>query len=250
MQLNDFCHDLSQLKSPEDFLEGQMIMMDKPLDWTSFDLVKKIRAKLQHGLKLKKIKVGHAGTLDPLATGLVIVCIGKATKKIDALMAWEKTYEARIRFGATTPSFDLETEPDQEFPAGHINKDKINETLKSFLGEQAQVPPHYSAIKMGGRRAYDMIRGGEEFDMVARKVFFHDLELLGYEDLEATIKIVCSKGTYIRSFARDLGLALNSGAFMSGLRRTGIGPADVEKALTVEDIEHQLKVLKEDLNKA
>jgi len=245
IQENDFCKDLSRLDKPADLKEGQMLLVDKPLEWTSFDVVKKIRAKLQHALKIKKIKVGHAGTLDPLASGLVIICIGKATKNIDALMSWTKTYEAKVKLGMTTPSFDLETQPDYYFPTEHIDQQKIKETLESFRGEQLQVPPQYSAIKIEGKRAYDMARDGQTFEMNARSVTFHEVELLDFKDLEVSIRIVCSKGTYIRSFARDLGIALESGGVLSGLRRTAIGPAFVKNALSISDIEKQVETLKE-----
>lgn len=245
IQENDFCQDLLQIRKPADLREGKMLLVDKPLEWTSFDVVKKIRAKIQHALKMKKIKVGHAGTLDPLASGLVIICIGKATKNIDALMGWSKTYEAKVKFGMTTPSFDLETQPDHTFPTKHIEEEKIKDALKSFLGEQLQIPPQYSAIKIEGRRAYDLARAGKEFEMNARSVTFHNLELVDFNDMEATIRIVCSKGTYIRSFARDLGVALDSGGVLTGLRRTAIGFAKVENALLINDIEKQVEELKE-----
>ncbi len=222
-----------------------MMLVDKPLDWTSFDVVKKMRSRLQNALKIKKIKVGHAGTLDPLATGLVIVCTGKATKKIERLMGQEKVYEAWVKFGATTPSFDLETEIDQEFPWAHIDADAIKAAFGRFLGEQPQIPPHYSAVKIKGQRAYRMIRNGEEFEINARNVMFHELELLNFDRQEAFIRIRCSKGTYIRSFARDLGQALNSGAFLTGLRRTAIGPVSVEDAFSIADYDQQIDGLKE-----
>ena len=245
MELKDFCTDLSILGSPKDFIEGQMFLVDKPLDWTSFDIVKKMRSGLQNGLKIKKIKVGHAGTLDPLATGLVIVCTGKATKKIDDLMGYEKCYDARIKFGATTPSFDVETEIDEEFPFDHITQSHIEEALKEFEGEQLQMPPQYSAIKIKGRRAYDMARKGESFEMKSRQVVFHDLQLLDYNIGEATIRIRCSKGTYIRSFARDLALSLHSGGHLTGLRRTGIGPFRVEDATKINEFDDMIEVLKD-----
>ena len=244
-QLRDFCSDLSKLQSPAELKEGQILLVDKPLEWTSFDVVKKIRAKLQHGLKMKKIKVGHAGTLDPLATGLVIVCIGKATKDIQFLMDQTKTYEARIKFGFTTPSFDLETESNGTFPTGHIDEALIQQALKQFPREQMQIPPQYSAIKIKGKRAYDLARGGQDFEMNARPVVFHVLELLKFQNQEATVRIVCSKGTYIRSFARDLGLEVDSGACLSGLKRTAIGSYSIDKALSIKDIESQVEVLKE-----
>jgi tRNA pseudouridine55 synthase len=245
MQLKDFCTDLSTLDHPKRFTEGLMLLIDKPLEWTSFDVVKKIRSRLQHGLKIKKMKVGHAGTLDPLATGLVIVCTGKATKKIDELMGHEKSYEARIKFGATTPSFDLEKPIDQEFPAEHITNDGIESALKGFLGEQDQIPPQFSAVKINGKRAYHMARKGEEFEVKSRKVVFQELKLLNFEEGEATVLVRCSKGTYIRSFARDLGFALNSGAHLTGLKRTGIGSIRVDDAMSIQTFDEQFDQIKE-----
>lgn len=248
MELNEFCTDLSVLDHPACFSEGLILLVDKPLEWTSFDVVKKIRSRLQHGLKLKKLKVGHAGTLDPLASGLVIVCTGKATKQIDRLMGHDKTYMARIKLGATTPSFDRETPVDQVFPAEHITGEGVASELLNFLGEQDQVPPQFSAVKVDGKRAYHMARKGEEFEIKSRKVVFHELTLVGFDNDEAIVHIRCSKGTYIRSFARDLGLALNSGAHLSGLRRTVIGKAKVENALTIGSFDEAFDKLKERWN--
>jgi len=245
MQLEDFCTDLNTLDHPKRFSEGLMLLIDKPLEWTSFDVVKKIRSRLQHGLKIKKMKVGHAGTLDPLATGLVIVCTGKATKRIDELMGHEKSYEARIKFGSTTPSFDLERPVDKEYPAEHITNSSIESALKGFMGEQDQIPPQFSALKINGKRAYSMARKGEEFEVKSRKVVFHDLKILGFEDGEATVQVRCSKGTYIRSFARDLGVVLNSGAHLTGLKRTGIGSIDVNDAMSIQTFDDQFDQLKE-----
>lgn len=245
MELKDFCTDLRTLDHPGRFAEGLILLMDKPLEWTSFDVVKKIRSRLQHGLRIKKMKVGHAGTLDPLATGLVIVCTGKATKKIDELMGREKSYEARIKFGATTPSFDLEKPVDQEYPAEHITGAGIESALSDFLGEQDQVPPQFSAVKINGKRAYQMARKGEVFEVSSRKVVFHELNLLSFENGEATVHIKCSKGTYIRSFARDLGVALQSGAHLTGLRRTAIGNVKADDAMSVETFDEQFDHLKE-----
>jgi len=235
--------DILQIVHPKAFSEGRIFLIDKPYRWTSFDVVKKIRSRLQHGLKIKKIKVGHAGTLDPLATGLVIVCTGKATKNIDQLMAKEKHYFAKVKFGATTPSFDLETEVDREYPYGHIGKEEIETTLSQFLGEQQQIPPGFSAIRINGKRAFHMARKGEEVEMKARKVIFHELRLLNYQNNEAEIFVRCSKGTYIRSFARDLGIALGSGAYLSGLRRTAIGNYSIDKAMTIEYFDNQFNIL-------
>jgi tRNA pseudouridine55 synthase len=241
MELNEFCTDLRLLNDPKKFTEGQMLLIDKPMEWTSFDVVNKIRSRLQNGLGIKKLKVGHSGTLDPLATGLVMVCTGKATKKINALTGYEKCYEARIKFGGTTPSFDLETEIDHTYPTEHLDSNKIEEALASFIGDQAQIPPHYSAIKINGRRAYDMVRKGVTFEMNARNVVFYEVKLLDYTDFEAHVFIRCSKGTYIRSFARDLGVVLNTGAHLSGLRRIGIGTVSVEDAMTLSQFEEQFE---------
>ncbi len=245
MELPEYCSDLTCLKSPKDFTDGLALLVDKPLDWTSFDVVKKIRSGLQHKFKIKKIKVGHAGTLDPLATGLVIVCTGKATRRINEFMGAEKVYEAKIKFGATTPSFDLETEVDHEFPVEHIRAEKIEETLKQFLGEQPQIPPLYSVINFEQQPAYEMIRKGETFDIESRNVVFHELHLKHYSNHEATVYIRCSKGTYVRSFARDLGTALESGGYLTGLRRTAIGTLSVDKAKTMNEIDEALEVLQE-----
>lgn len=247
--MNEFCIDLYVLDHPVRFTEGQILLMDKPLEWTSFDVVKKIRSRLQHGLKLKKLKVGHAGTLDPLASGLVIVCTGKATKKIEQLMGHEKCYEARIKFGATTASFDLETPIDQEYPVDHIVPEQIETALQSFMGEQDQVPPRFSAVKVAGRRAYQMARKGEEFEIKSRKVVFHDIKLLDFKQGEAIVHIRCSKGTYIRSFARDLGLALNSGGYLTGLRRTAIGEVSVDEAMSIDMFDERFDALKEKWNR-
>jgi tRNA pseudouridine55 synthase len=244
MQLKDFCIELSTLDSHKYFTDGVMLLIDKPLEWTSFDVVKKIRSRLQHGLNIKKLKVGHAGTLDPLASGLVVICTGKATKKIEQLMGHEKCYEAKIKFGATTPSFDLETDVDQEYPAEHITAIRVEKALEMFLGEQSQIPPHFSAVKVNGRRAYQMARNGEKFEIKSRNVVFYELSLLKFNNCEAHIYIKCSKGTYIRAFARDLGLALESGAHVTKLRRTAIGSLNVEHAMSIEDFDEQLDVLK------
>ncbi len=248
MESNIYCTDLAALDHPACFSEGQILLVDKPLEWTSFDVVKKIRSRLQHGLKLRKLKVGHAGTLDPLASGLVIVCTGKATKKIDQLMGQEKYYEAHIKFGATTPSFDMETPIDHEYPVDHITRHSVEKVLSGFLGEQNQVPPQFSAVKVDGKRAYQMARKGEDFEIKSRKVMIHELKLLHFNNQEALVHIRCGKGTYIRSFARDLGLALNSGAYLTGLRRTGIGEINVDQAMSIADFDSGFDVLKEKWN--
>ncbi len=219
------------------FEEGAVLCFDKPYGWTSFDLVRKVRNLLTRKMKLKKLKVGHAGTLDPLATGVMVVCTGNFTKKIEALQSQEKEYIATIELGRTTPSFDLEKETDANYPTEHITQDKVLEALKGFLGESEQIPPVFSAIKMSGKRAYEYAREGESVEMAAKKISISDIELLTFEHPVATVRIRCSKGTYIRSFARDLGLALQSGACLTGLQRTASGDFRIEDAVTMKDFE-------------
>lgn len=221
-------------KEEGNFHEGALILVDKPLKWTSFDVVNKIRWCLKP--TCGKIKVGHAGTLDPLATGLVIVCIGKWTKQIEMYMAQEKEYVASIRFGATTPSFDLETEPQGEYPYEHIDRELLDRVLKQFTGTIRQVPPAYSAIRVDGVRAYEKARKGNELKMPVREVFVKELEVLGFNLPDLELRIDCGKGTYIRSLANDIGVACGSGAYLSGLRRMGIGNFSVENANKMEDL--------------
>lgn len=228
---------------PETFLEGAILYIDKPLTWTSFDVVNKIRKSLKYHLGIKKIKVGHAGTLDPLATGLVIICTGKATKQIMQFQDMDKAYTAQIRFGATTPSFDLETEVDQRYPWEHIGREKIEEVLVSFEGEQEQMPPLYSAKSVDGKRAYAMARKGKTVELKKHQIHISRLELGKVELPDITLEVECSKGTYIRSLARDLGERLDSGAHLTGLRRTRIGPYGLEKAISLENFENNLKLL-------
>jgi tRNA pseudouridine55 synthase len=235
--------DITELSHPDEVKGGIVLLIDKPLGWTSFDVVNKIRSRLRKLMNIKKIKVGHAGTLDPLATGLVIVCIGRATKAIDFFMASEKEYVARVKFGATTPSFDLETEIDQVFPVEHINREKLKKTLEDFCGIQQQIPPAFSAVKINGTRAYHLARNSKEVNIEAREVIFHEIKLLDFQNYEADIYLRCSKGTYIRSFARDLGKALKSGAHLSGLRRTGIGQHKVSDAMGIETFDKQCDAL-------
>ena len=221
-----------------DFIAGEVLLIDKPLNWTSFDVVNKIRYLLKSHLGIKKIKVGHAGTLDPLATGLVIVCTGKLTKKIDEYQGMTKEYIADIRFGATTPTYDLEAEQDATFPFNHITEEKLRSVLNErFSGEIEQTPPIYSAIKVKGQKAYELARKGEKVEMKKRKVTIHKVELLNFDLPDVTLDIVCSKGTYIRSLAHDLGKELNSGAHLTGLRRTGIGDLSVKDAVNIIDFE-------------
>lgn len=218
----------------QDFDAGALVCIDKELEWTSFDVVKKVKFGIQKKYNLKKIKVGHAGTLDPLATGLVIICTGKATKQIDTYMGQTKEYTCTVRLGETTPSFDLETEVDNTYEYKHITRELIEEKLKEFIGEIDQVPPTFSALKINGVRAYKMAREGEDFEIKSRKIIIHEIEVLNFDGQNLDLRIVCGKGTYIRSIARDIGVALDSGGFIVALRRTAIGDFRVEDALTVD----------------
>jgi tRNA pseudouridine55 synthase len=217
-----------------DFQQGEVLLFDKELDWTSFDLVQKVRNHLCRALGVKKLKVGHAGTLDPKATGLMIVCTGKATSLIESLQAGEKEYIATLKLGATTPSFDLETMEDNQFEVDHITRGLIDEVLKKFTGDQLQIPPLFSAVKIDGKRAYQHARKGEEVTLKARPVQIRELELLDFKDKRITMRVRCSKGTYIRALARDIGEALNSGAYLVELRRTRIGEARIEDAMSLK----------------
>ena len=222
-----------------DFNEGEIIYIDKPLHWTSFDVVKRIRLRILRRLKQKKLKVGHAGTLDPLATGVMIICTGRATKRIEEFQYKTKEYIATLRLGATTPSFDLETEIDAHYPHEHITRESIEQTLPRFVGSIMQIPPSYSACKIDGRRAYDMARKGQEVELKPKELVIDEIELLACELPEIKIRVVCSKGTYIRAFARDLGVALGSGAYLSGLVRTASGGFSIGNALTMEDFQER-----------
>ncbi|MCP4310974.1 MAG: tRNA pseudouridine(55) synthase TruB [Bacteroidetes bacterium] len=229
--------------NPETYLEGRALFIDKPLTWTSFDVVNKIRRSLKVHLGIKKIKVGHAGTLDPLATGLVIVCTGKATKQIMQYQDLDKAYDAQIRLGATTPSFDLETEVDQTYPWDHITRDMVEQALVKFTGEQEQMPPIYSAKSVDGKRAYDMARKGKEIALKKQLVNINNLELQSIDLPNLTVQVECGKGTYIRSLARDLGEELKSGGHLAGLRRTRIGPYKVTEAISLDKFIKNLKHL-------
>jgi tRNA pseudouridine55 synthase len=215
-------------------LEGEILYIDKPLHWSSFDAVKRVRGIMARRLKIKKMKVGHAGTLDPLATGVMIVCTGKATKRIDELQAHTKEYVATIALGATTPSFDLETEIDATYPTEHITREMVEEVLKKFTGRIEQVPPAFSACKIDGKRAYKMARKGKEVELKAKILVIDEIELLEYSQQSIVVRVVCSKGTYIRALARDIGAALNSGGHLTALRRTRVGDVKVEDCLSVE----------------
>jgi len=218
-----------------DFLEGCTIVVDKPYTWTSFDVVNKIRWNLKQVLGIKNIKVGHAGTLDPLATGLLIICTGKNTKLIDQIMVGEKTYTGTILLGKTTPSYDLETEYNQEFPVEHITSELVEEVRKSFLGEIQQVPPIFSAKQVDGKRAYDLARAGKEVILKSNTIHISSFSLSMDRFPEIDFEISCSKGTYIRSIAYDLGKALNSGGVLTSLRRTKSGDFSLEKAKSVDE---------------
>ncbi len=229
--------------NPAQFIEGKIILVDKEKDWTSFDVVNKLRISLKNILGIKKIKVGHAGTLDPLATGLLILCTGKATKKIESITAFDKEYIAEVTLGATTPSYDLETEVDQTYSYSHITREKVIKVLNDFTGESEQSPPIFSAKQIDGKRAYNMARQGDKFILKKNRILIHQLELLNFDLPVIQLRILCSKGTYIRSLARDLGIALNSGAHLSALRRTRIGDYHVKDAEKIYDIIKYLKPL-------
>jgi tRNA pseudouridine55 synthase len=225
----------------EKYLEGQVILIDKPLTWSSFQAVNKLKYILKRKYDLpKKFKIGHAGTLDPLASGLLIICTGKFTKKITEIQAQTKEYTGTITVGATTPSYDLETEVNATFPTEHITEGLIIETTKQFLGEIDQKPPVFSAIKKEGKRLYEHARAGEEVEIAARKTTIYEFEITKINLPEISFRVQCSKGTYIRSLAFDFGIALNSGAYLSELRRTKIGDYSVSNAVTPEEFEKQL----------
>lgn len=246
------------------FEQGEILIFNKPYRWTSFNLVAKVRGELSHRLGVKKLKVGHAGTLDPLATGVLIICTGKATKQIDDLQARTKEYVATIKLGATTPSFDMETAEDATYPTDHITREQVELTLKTFLGRIEQIPPTYSAVKVDGKRAFKYARQGEEVELKPKILVIDELEILHFGEVEdasneqaaiiddkerikyqtdnlkgkhlsLTIRVVCSKGTYIRALARDIGLALGSGGYLTDLVRTRIGKYSLKDCL---DIEH------------
>lgn len=218
-----------------DFISGEIIGIDKPLGWTSFDAVKRLRGAIQRRLHVKKFKVGHAGTLDPLATGVLIVCTGRATRRIDELQKGDKEYVATIRLGATTPSFDLETEIDNEYPYSHITREQFESVIPSFTGRIMQVPPVFSAVKIDGKRAYNLARKGKEVNLKAKPLEIKEMELLDFNLPDVTVRIVCSKGTYIRAIARDLGEALGSGGHLVALRRTRVGDIDIDRCYSIDE---------------
>lgn len=228
--------------SAEEFLAGKVLLIDKPLTWSSFQAVNKLKYILKRKYDLpKKFKIGHAGTLDPLASGLLIICTGKFTKKITEIQAQEKEYTGTILVGATTPSYDLETEIDATFPTKHITEELILETTKQFIGEIDQKPPVFSAIKKDGKRLYEHARAGEEVEIQSRKTTIYEFEITRIALPEIDFRVKCSKGTYIRSLAYDFGLALQSGGHLTALRRTKIGDYDVKNAISPEDFEKQIK---------
>jgi tRNA pseudouridine55 synthase len=227
------------------FEEGQILLFDKPLYWTSFDLVNKVKKMICGTLGIRKLKVGHAGTLDPLAGGLMIICTGKATKKIDLFRDLDKEYVATIHLGETTPSFDLETPVDKVFPTDHITEDAVRQALDWFIGEQLQEPPLFSAKFVNGKRAYELARRGVEKTLDSVKVHFREVELIEYSIPKVKVRVLCSKGTYLRSFARDLGKKLGSGGYLSDLQRAAIGPYRVEDANNLEKFNIMLEQLKQ-----
>ena len=220
-----------------DFKEGEILYIDKPLKWTSFAVVNKLRYHISRKMGVKKIKVGHAGTLDPLATGVMIICTGKATKRIEEFQYHTKEYIATLQLGATTPSFDLEKEIDATYPTEHITREMVEEVLKKFIGTIEQVPPVFSACKVDGKRAYDLARKGDEVELKAKTLVIDSIELMECNLPEIKIKVVCSKGTYIRALARDIGQALESGAHLTGLIRTRVGNVKLEDCMKPEDFE-------------
>ncbi|MEZ5058728.1 MAG: tRNA pseudouridine(55) synthase TruB [Saprospiraceae bacterium] len=228
-----------------DFLEGTVILVDKPKDWTSFDVVNKIRGTLKYNLKIKKIKVGHSGTLDPMATGLLLLCTGKYTKNLHLLQDRDKTYTGSMTLGATTPSYDAESEIEETFPTDHIKKEELSEIAKQFLGEIQQVPPMFSAIKVNGQPLYKLARRGESIELEPRNIRIDKFEVKVGEWPRLEFEVDCSKGTYIRSLAHDYGRALNSGAYLDALRRTKIGEYSIEDAWNLDDL---IKAIKERYN--
>jgi len=227
---------------PQNFVDGAVLLFDKPYGWTSFDVVNKVKWKLKYHFKLK-IKIGHAGTLDPLATGLVIVCTGKMTKTIDQIQALTKTYDGSLMLGATTPSFDLETEINNTFPTDHIDESAIAHVQEKFVGTIEQTPPIYSAIKMDGKRLYDFARQGKSVEIKSRPITIYDLQLDTANFPEVQFKVVCSKGTYIRTLVDDIGKALDSGAYLKSLRRTQIGDYNLADAISIDDFEKKIEAI-------
>jgi tRNA pseudouridine55 synthase len=230
------------MNSLDKIIEGQALLIDKPLHWTSFQVVNRMRSAIKKKFDLKKIKVGHAGTLDPLATGLLIICTGKLTKKIDEYQGLFKEYTGTFTVGATTPSYDLETELNEQFSFEHLTDDLIHLTTKQFIGEIDQVPPIFSAIQVDGKRAYDSARKGKSLELNSRKVTVHEFDITRINLPEIDFRIKCSKGTYIRSIANDFGKAMKTGSHLSALRRTKIGEFSVENAMSLDDFLQQINL--------
>jgi len=230
------------MKKDFQFQEGEVLLFNKPLHWTSFQLVNKVRWLIKRDLKVKKIKVGHAGTLDPLANGLMILCTGKKTKEINQYQAAEKEYIATIKLGATTPSYDGETVENYFYGTQHINEDLIKKTILTFLGDIEQYPPIFSAIKVGGKKLYESARKGKDVEIKARNINIKELEILSIQMPCVKLRVACSKGTYIRSLAYDIGKALNSGAWLSKLQRTKIGEYSLETSIDIQDFEDMMKL--------
>ena len=233
----------NQINKETDFVNGALLLINKPLEWTSFDVVKKVRNLIKKKLQIKKIKVGHAGTLDPLATGLLIVCTGKFTKRIDEIQRQGKCYTGHFTLGASTPSFDLETKVNQTFETAHITKQLLEEVVKQFEGEINQIPPIFSALKKDGERLYKLVRKNKKVEIESRKVTIHSFKITKINMPEVSFKISCSKGTYIRSIANDFGKALNSGAHLSELCRTKIGEYDLKQATNIKELEEKINLL-------
>lgn len=226
--------DAAHPKKTYNYIEGEVLLFDKDINWTSFDLVQRVRNTLCRELGIKKLKVGHAGTLDPLASGLMILCTGKATKRIESFQEMEKEYVATLKLGATTPSFDLETEEESKSEISHITRNDFEKALLKFLGETNQVPPIFSAVKVNGKRAFDYARSGTELKLQPKKIVIQEIVAESFDPPFATIRVVCSKGTYIRALARDIGRELECGAYLTNLRRTRIGKYRVEDAMTID----------------
>jgi len=230
------------MMTAEDFKNGQVLLIDKPLEWTSFQVVNKLRWAIRKTFDIKKIKVGHAGTLDPLATGLLVICTGKMTKQIETFQGHEKEYTGTFALGNTTPSYDLETDFDQTYSTGHIMDKAIHEATGQFIGEIEQFPPVFSALKKDGKRLYELARAGQKVDIQARKVHIKEFEITRIDMPNVDFRVVCSKGTYIRSLAHDFGKALDCGAHLSQLRRTRIGDFQVDKAMTIDQFLDSLTI--------
>jgi tRNA pseudouridine55 synthase len=222
------------------FWDGEMLLVDKPLEWTSFDVVNSLRYFICKAYHIKKLKVGHAGTLDPMATGLLIICTGKMTKQINSFQGLDKVYVGQMCLGATTPSYDKETEPDRQFDIAHLDINTLKEKSRLFLGEIDQIPPLYSAIKIKGERAYKLARKKETVELNARKVTIHQFDILNYKAPNAEFYVKCSKGTYVRSLVRDFGESLNNGAYLTALKRTQIGEHSLSDAWSLESLKNEI----------